>query len=151
MSIGWLQHSGDKPYLGDRKVVMALVCEMIDAVTEDPQDNEAAIRRTAAIFSGKDDSYAPIGPWNGEGLARWIREHVEGLPAGNDDEVVAQALAIPVLVFIHTSKAVERGEMTAADERRRMRSILHDWTNLLLGIPFNLYPLPPGEGEGDEI
>jgi hypothetical protein len=133
------EHAG-KPYLGDHAVVWKVLADMIEVNDSDPQNTVAAIQKATAILCGKDPSYAPMGPWNGEGIGNWIRGHMNGVPdEGGCEGAVEYALAHLVL---HNMDAI-RGIGEGADPEqvgKRFRQLMVNWTYLMLGIP----GLPPG-------
>jgi hypothetical protein len=152
--------AGNKPYLGDPRVVYGVLRDMIDAVLEEPEyhaddlvefdapeDHAAAIESTiedaVGILTGEDADYAPMGKWNtGEGLGNWIRGHMNGVPDGDTAEAVRYALAHLVLHFMDGAKVISSGRETAEAVGPKLQRMMQNWTALMLGIPPGLTEEP---------
>jgi hypothetical protein len=110
----WLLHSaraasGNRPFLGDLEVIDAIVRQFVAGITErfervsiglqTPQDaaetDKAECVRLGGVFTGADQTYAPLPGWTDAGLAAYIRErmHETAATGETDSEVVAQAFA----------------------------------------------------------
>jgi hypothetical protein len=157
--------AGDRPYLGDPKVVAKILRDMVDAMFEeigasfnpdDPEDSEdfyspdnraaaveGAIEDAVGVLTGEDDDYAPMGKWNtGDGLGNWIRGHMNGVPDGDTAEAVRYALAHLALHFMDGAKAISCGRETAEAVGPKLQRMMQNWTALMLGIPSGLTEEP---------
>jgi hypothetical protein len=133
-AIEWLKHDPSRPYLGDRAVIWRILSEMVETTASEPDKSVTAIAQAAAILTGQDDSYAPMGPWNTKGIGTWIRGHMNGVPDGDAYTAVEYALAHLVL---HQWDLI-RGMQDGLDEKaagERFRFLVTNWMNLMLGIP----------------
>lgn len=145
-SLGLLKGDGSKPYLGDPKVVWGILAALIHTNDTDPHETTAAIEKATKVFCGEDPAYAPMGPWNGEGIGNWIRGHMNGVPAeGGAQAAVEYALAHLVLHNMDGIKGISEGA-NPEQVGKRMRQLMVNWTHLMLGIP----GLPPGMRQEDE-
>lgn len=141
--------AGNRPYLGDPKVVGKVLRDMVEVFMEETGEDRAeavtgAIRTAAEILTGQDDGYAPMGKWNtGDGIGSWIRGHMNKVPAeGGSYAAVEFALAHLVLHFMDAYKGMELGTETAEQAGTRLARMMRNWTTLMLGIPSGLAEEP---------
>lgn len=130
--------AGDKPYLGDPKVVLGILRDLVDVVSADPEEGaiEGAIEDAVEVLCGRTDEYAPMGKWNTEdGLGNWIRGHMKGVPDGDTAEAVRFALAHLALHWMDGFKAMDNGSETPKDLAPKLERIMHNWVGLMVGIP----------------
>lgn len=154
--------AGDRPYLGDPKVVAKILRDMVEALWEepdDPDDPEAdpaapydrsasvvfAIQTATEILTGQDDDYAPMGKWNtGDGIGNWIRGNMNKVPKdGGSYAAVEYALSHLVLHCMDALKAQELAIETPEASAERLGRSMENWTRLMLGIPYFAPPSPP--------
>jgi hypothetical protein len=139
-----------KPCLGDHNVVWGVLVSMIDAVTEDPTTAPAEIEKATTILTGDDPAYAPMGSWNSEGIGNWIRGHMNGVPDGDAKTAVEFALAHLVLHQFDLARGVAEEAIDPAGAGHRMRTLMGNWTNLMLGVPYEHEPEENDEPAIDE-
>jgi hypothetical protein len=118
--------------LGNPHVVYGVIQTMAKTALTEPMQAQAAVEKAARILVGKDPAYTPMGgTWNtGGGLARWLRSHINNLPAGEPEAVVVNALATLVL---HLWK-IGPSSADASLQQRRTHALLQNWTCLMVGI-----------------
>jgi len=131
------RHPG-KQSLGDRKVVWKVLADMLKVVAEDPGNSVTAVEVVTRILTGQDPALSPLGSWNQDGIGRWIRGHMNGVPEdGGAESAVEYALGHLVLHNLDAIKAIERGA-NPKEVGLRLRRLVNNWTSLLLGIPAHL-------------
>ena len=122
--------------LGDRGVVYKVLADMLKHAAEDPLNSVVGVKAGTKILTGKDPAYRALNSWNEDEIGGWIRGHMNGVPAqGGAEAAVEYALAHLVLHFIEATRAVTEGTATPEEAGRRMRSLIENWTNLMVGIP----------------
>jgi hypothetical protein len=145
------QATSGKPFLGNGEVVHGLLQQMVKAAYEPAPAAITAVQKTARIFAGRDPAYAPQGAWNGQMLADWCRDHMNGLAAHPDPAVViGDALAHLVHQLRLTATAG-----TPKTQKVRVDALMHNWTLMMLGIESDRavpkHDAPdPDEPEGEE-
>jgi hypothetical protein len=156
-----VQRAQQLNYLGDPKIVRRVLAEMLEA---QPEYAVGAIAKAAGILTGGNPDYQVMGPWNAEGIGKWIRSHMNGVPDGDAYAAVQFALAHLVLHQWDLIKAVQEHGLAEQAAGERLRSLMENWTKLMLGIPHVAEPDPDDvlredddepepeddEGDGDE-
>jgi hypothetical protein len=142
--------AGKLPYLGDPKVVLSILVDMVDVVRESPEFEaiHGAIEdATAALTGGAPEDYAPMGKWNtGDGIGNWIRGHLKGVPDGDSADAVRYALAHLVLHYMDTLKSIAVERETPDEAGARFQQIIFSWVCLFVGLPYVTKAMPTEAG-----